>query len=274
MRVPTLLQSHLQSQVSGLRGTTFQDFIAEVLYKIHGTAGFTTLRDVRDEGCDGILVKEKCVIACYGPDNATFARQKKKISQDYDKYVARWQATQPNWRLYLNLEPSPDHLALAVTLHGSKDVIWGTTRIVKLIEEMRFGLRVEICRELHISEEVVGRDFVKGLLDDLLSQPEPAGTVNYGKLAPDLERKVRANFPAESVARVLALVDLTADQQMDVNEAIGLLSNKDTKILKVRVLSDFNRTSGITFEQRFVALTKDYAMRYNRGDDDEVSGFI
>lgn len=274
MLVQSPLRNRIRAQVAELRGETFQDFITLLHYKAHGPVRFMSLRDKKDAGCDGIIVDEQCLIACYGPENAKFPAQKRKISGDYASYVATWKARLPNWRLCINLEPSPEHLKLGAELHGSDSVVWGRKRFLALIDELSFGHVRDLCRSLLIDDDEVGRDFLQYILDGLLRLPKTAGSVEYGPAAPELERKIRENFPADSVDHALRLYELTTEEQMAVAEAIGLLDDKDTKTLKVRLLTDFSRVGGALFEEKFNALAREYGQRYNKGQDDEVLGYV
>lgn len=252
----------------------YQKFVVNMLFLVHGTDGFTNLREVRDGGCDGILIKEACAIACYGPGKGKFAKERKKISDDYQSYKTRWFADFPNWRLFINHEPGPDHLALAATLHGAGDVVWGATRQCELIKQLNCGLRKEICGLLNIPGDVVARDFVQSLLDDLTSGRVQGNVIRYAKLAPDLERKIRANYGQGEVDAALRMAELTLEQQAEVAQAISNLTTRDTDVLKMRVLTDFSSALGQTFAERLGTVQRLYAARYNAGNDDEILGYI
>ena len=243
-------------------------------YKVHGPMGFMSLRDTHDAGCDGIIVSEQCLVACYGPTNAKFPAQKTKISGDYALYVTHWHKSLPNWRLFINLDPGPEHLKLGKTLHGSESVVWGPKRFLEMLDELNFGHIRDLCRLLQIDDDDVGRDFVKHILDSLLKLPKAAGKVEYGRTAPDPSRKVRQNFPAQSVTQALRMLEKTGDQQAAISEAIGLLDDRDTKTLKIRIMSDFDLAVGADFEAKFKALTRQYGQQYNRGQDDEVGSYV
>ena len=274
MLVQPLLRNRIKVQVGTLLGGTFQEFITELQYRLHGPMGFMSLRDTHDAGCDGIIVSEQCLVACYGPTNAKFPAQKSKISGDYALYMTHWKKHLPNWRLFINLEPGPEHLKLGEALHGTNAVVWGPKRFLSLIDGLNFGHVRDLCRLLQIDEDDVGRDFVKHILDSLLKLPKASCSVDYRRDAPDLERKVRHNFPAQSITNALRLIEMTIEQQMAVSDAIGLLDDNDTKTLKTRILSDFDQAAGADFEAKFKALTRQYGQQYNRGRDDEVASYV
>lgn len=273
--IRSLLDNSLDQQIRALQGFDFQDFVILLLFKVHGTNGFTNLRTIRDKGCDGIIVAESCAIACYGPKADTkFAAHKKKVSEDYDKYATHWKAAHPMWRLFVNMEPTPDLLALCNGLHGSIDVVWGVSRMVEMTKEISFGLRREVCSALRVPDEYVGRDFVGMLLDDLLTMPIGSRRLDFNRSAPDIAAKVKKNYSAERVAGAVARLELTLDQQADVYEAIGALSPEDTKILKLRLITDFEAATGTSFDEKFDALVDTYTLRYNRSADDGASAYI
>ncbi|WP_431258550.1 hypothetical protein ACQ86G_29340 [Roseateles chitinivorans] len=269
------LETHLKTQVGALREMPFQDFVVSILYMVHGAAGFSNLRPTRDGGLDGIIFEEGCGIACYGPDQPTFTKQRKKITDDYNMYVAHWKAQYPNWRLFLNKEPSPDHFKLVNDLHGSGQSVWGLGRILQMIDDLSFGFRRRICKSLQIPEELLSSDFVQMVLNDLLERPAPtAPWVKYARSAPEIEAKVIKNYSPASVDTVLQQIALTAAQQMEVHAEFTSMSVEDTGHLKARIVSDFAQAPGATFEEKFNSLAKAYGQRYNYGQHDEVREYI
>ena len=274
MLIQTPLRNLIKVQVTQLHGETFQDFITSMMYKVYGPVRFTSIREMHDAGCDGIIVHEQCLVACYGPRNATPKAQAAKIKSDYASYTGKWKSTLPNWRLFINLDPSPAHLKQAEALHGDETVVWGQRRFLELVHDLPFGHVRDLCRKLQIDEDAVGRDFVGYILDDLLRQPRISGQVRYGSEAPDLIEKVKLNFPDHAVDSTLQLIELTTDQQIAIADAIGLLSDDDTTTLKVRVLSDFDDAVGSSFEEKFRSLTREYGRKYNQGMDDEVKSYV
>lgn len=270
----SLLHNTLVTQIASRKGFAYQQFVADLLYTTHGADAFTNLREVRDGGCDGLLIREQCAIACYGPGKVSLTSDSKKISSDYQKYRARWSAEFPNWRLFINHEPGPAHFALVTGLHGPGDIVWGLSRQVELITQLNCGLRRKICRLLAIPDDLVARDFVQMVLDDLISGRAHGDVIHYADKAPNLERKIRANYSLEEVDAAIMKARLTLEQQADVAQAIANLTTSDAGVLKVRILNDFSTAPGATFGERMQMLTNLFAARYNVGSDDEIQGYI
>lgn len=270
----SLLHAVLAIQIQSRQGFEYQDFVADMLYVVHGASGFRNLRKVRDGGCDGILTQELCAIACYGPTKASWKADSKKISGDYQKYRAKWHAKYPNWRLFVNHETGPAHEELVAQLHGCGDVVWGLTRQVELVKQLNCGLRRQVCRLLGIADDLVARDFVQLLLDDLTSGRARGDLIHYASAAPDLERKIRVNYSAGEVDAALMQARLTLEQQADVAQAIANLTTRDAGVLKSRILTDFSAMLGVTFGERVQMLASLYAARYNVGSDDEIQCYV
>jgi hypothetical protein len=61
------LRTQVLAQLGALRGFDFQQAVVELLYLEYDAEGFSDLRPVRDRGADGLIVVDRCCIACYGP---------------------------------------------------------------------------------------------------------------------------------------------------------------------------------------------------------------
>ena len=268
------LENHMQLQIRSLGGFEFQDFVVAVLYQKYGSEGFSNLRPVRDGGCDGLIFAEKCAIACYGPANPTVPDLRKKLSADYKLYSAKWQDAYPNWRFFVNFDLGPDHIAIAASLHGDGDVLWGLSRLHQLIKELGLGKRIVLCRILNIPANIFASDVIKDLLDDLMQKRVGSVSINYRSEAPDLEEKVRINFSEHEVDLMLKMISVSLDAQAEVDEVIRPMGGTDVNALKIRVMTDFSNMPGNNFSDKFKSLQMCYAERYNIGHDDVLQGYI
>jgi len=264
----------MRTQIENLQGFDFQEFITGILFVVYGADNFTNLRPVRDGGCDGLITKEHTAIACYGPGNPTQSKWKKKVEEDYSHYVARWAPEYPEWRLYVNREPGPNHCALVQDLHGDSGATWGLGRICAFIEEQAFGRRMIIYKALGLPADLYARHFVQMLLTDLMSRRDDKIDVRYAQQAPDPTEKIRINFPEDRCDEMIQLMHVTLNQQMEVDEALRGFDTGDIGLLKTRIITDFGATSAPTLGERLLSLARTYGYKYNVDEDDGLHAYI
>lgn len=274
MALVSPLEAQVRAQLRELRGDDFQEFIVRLMFLVHGTADFKGLRRTKDQGSDGLIASEACSIACYGPEDKRFAAFKKKIEGDHAAYAKNWSAHYPNWRVYLNRDPSPEETKLVAKLHKDAQ-LHGLESIVNDISHLPWPRRLGLYQFLQIDDSLIGRDFLRPVLDDLVSERIDGDVGNYRMKAPEIEAKVRVNFTAEDVDYFLQLAQLTVEQQAAADAALKAYDETDLNRIKLRVKMDFDNTpSSASFADRFKSLKHKYADRYNAGNDDGLSAYI
>lgn len=274
MLISTPLETHVRAQLLALRGNDFQDFIVKLLFLVHGTDGFQDLRRTGDQGSDGLIRSEQRSVACYGPDEKKFAAFKKKIDGDYAAYKKNWLATHPHWRVYINRDPSPEETRLVGRLHKDGQ-LWGVTSVMETIRSLPWHQSITLFRILQIDESLIGRDFLQPMLSDLVSERVDGDAGEYGKRAPEIEAKIRANYAEHEIDEAIGLATLTFEQQAAADAALKGYDDSDLNRIKLRVKSDFSSTpSTASFGDRFNALMQRYVDQYNAGNDDGLTFYI
>lgn len=274
MAIETPLDAQVRAQLQQLRGDDFQYFVVQLLYALHGTSGFQGLRRTKDQGSDGIILKAACSIACYGPEDRRFATFKKKVSGDYASYKANWHATHPNWRVYINREPSPQETKHVISLHPHSQ-LHGVSSIMEEMRKLPWPQRATLYSLLRIDEALVGRDFLRPILDDLVSERVPVTVGEYDQLAPDFAMKIEVNFAAQEVAEAINLASLTFEQQAAAAAALAIYDDIDLNRIKGKVARDFaNISSNLTFGERIASLRSSYSHKYNPSEDDGIDSYI
>lgn len=269
----TPLQTQVLTQLAALRGFDFQQAIVELMYLVHTPDGFQDLRQVRDGGCDGLVVSEKRSIACYGPEDRALSTFRKKLKHDYANYAKTWRETYPQWRVYINRQASPEEIKLVEGLQGGAD-LWGLQRIAQTIEQLPWDRRLKLYRFLRIEDALIGRDFLRPLLNDLVAMKVVVDTVSYQRRAPDIALKIKANFAEDEAAAIDRLVSLTFEQQAAAEAALTAYDETDLTRIKTRILTDFDQVPGVRFGDRLRGLLKQYVTKYNPGEDDGLNQYI
>ena len=268
------LEVQLRAQVRALRGADFQQFVVHWMFAVHGVDGFQDIREMKDQGCDGLILRERCSIACYGPDHKEFKKLQKKVKSDHASYSKNWKCDYPNWRVFINRDPSPDETKLVRRLHPNAD-LWGVERILEAMRDLPQHRRVPLCRLLGVDEALIGRDFLKPLLEDLVADRVTTDLVDYRKRAPDIERKIRANYSESEVQTAIDLAVLTVEQQAAAQAALTAYDETDISRIKSRVLQDFAMTpSSASFADRLRTLEGLYGAKYNSEEDDGLRAQI
>jgi len=112
-------RSYLELRLRRLYGTGFQDFVGDVLVRIHGD-NFVRQCPWGDKGdlsCDGYLRRPPTIFACYGAQNGSIRRVanlESKVISDFEGAAAKWPDMQ-EWIFVSNISdaiPAPLTAAL------------------------------------------------------------------------------------------------------------------------------------------------------------------
>ena len=265
------LETQLRIQLRSLKGFDFQAAVVFLQQLLHGTEGFQDLRPVRDGGCDGLIEDEKWAIACYGPEEARFRKFKTKVDSDYNAYAGKWRATYPNWRVYINRDPSPEETLLVKELHKDGQ-LWGVVRLMESVANLLWYQRVRFYRYLNIDDDLIGRDFLRPILEDLVAERVEGDAGEYRKRAPDIERKIIANYSADEVELELKSNELTFEQQAAAMALLSAFGETDLNRIKATVVERYKQMpASSTFGERIDGLVRHYCSKYNAGDDDGLT---
>lgn len=266
------LQNKFKIQVEALTGFDFQDFIVELFLLKYGSTGFTVLRKKKDKGCDGIIVSEQQIIACYGPVDKDQKKFDKKAEEDFDDFKNNWQQKFPNWMFVVNHDLKPAQVNKIESLKKGTPLV-GIKQILSIIDELESFQKRKLAKYLNIDGEFLAKDFLKEILDDLLknsSSVEPRKEYNKPIYITD---KVKLNFAAEDVQIALDEYDIVAEYFSDIQDLINGYEDDDIDKIKYRFVYDYSLANG-TFKERLNYLTNLYLGRYYSDGDDEYRFYV
>lgn len=266
------LQNKFKIQVEALSGFDFQDFIVELFLLKYGSTGFIVLRKKNDKGCDGIIVSEQQVIACYGPIDNDQKKFDRKAEEDFEDFKNNWQSKFPNWMFVVNHEVKPAQINKIESLKKRTPLV-GIKGILSIIDELDGFHKRILAKYLNIDSEFLAKDFLKEILDDLLknsSSVEPRKEYNKPIYITD---KVKLNFVSEDVQVALDEYDIVAEYFSDIQYLISSYEDDDIDKIKHRVVYDYSLTNG-TFKERLNSLTNLYLGRYSSDGDDEYRFYV
>lgn len=269
------LKNQIKIQISQLKETPFENFITELVLKYYGPDGFIPTREKSDEGCDGIIVSKKEVIACYGPVKYEKKSFDKKAEDDFASYKKNWEKDYPNWRMIVNHDPAPNEIKKVGKLKsGSK--IWGIQNIIQIIEDqLTSKQKRDIAKYLGIDKEIIAMDYIKEILDDLLNNNKSNNDIEYNKPIYLLD-KVKLNFEDDEIDDFNELYQgFIADGTLFyIKGIIQGYSEGEINQIKVRIKNDFNNQKKNSFKDGLGNLTNQYKMKYSSENDDEYNYYI
>lgn len=269
------LQSSVRTQLKALVGFQFQDFVVLFQFKKHGLGGFVDMRPVKDDGCDGIILGDGCVIACYAPEKYRKADYVRKVKSDHGKYIEKYCNDYPRWRLYVNHDPTPDDLKLAKGLGDHVDAPWGVERLLEAITELPWGAQIVLYRQLGVDEDLIGRDYIRSILDDQLKELRTQSSVPSKDLAPNIPGKINLNIPEQYRQEFERHLQATVASQLDVREILNAFDEREIEKVKSKVIRDFGSTfADGDFLNRYRRMQQRYNDKYNPADDDDLAHHI
>ena len=265
------LQNQFKTQIAGLRGFAFQDFITRLYLLKYGSNGFLPPRRVRDSGSDGIILSENRVVACYAPDNYDKKDFWKKVKGDYESFEKCLKSQYSNWSFISNIDIPQDVISKIHSELNRHALVLGIQNIVSSVEELSSGNKRKIGSFLNIDPDYFAREFLGEILEDLLrGSPFTDSTIQYETLLyfPD---KIKLNFTLDEVESVKTEYDLFLEDGLFRNISV-LLSNyedEEQDRIKIRLMYDLDSIFQGTFRERIHSLTKLYLNRYSNENDDE-----
>jgi hypothetical protein len=268
------LENGLRRQVKELYGDDFQAFVVELLLMVHSTEGFTPVRSRKDQGADGLLVRDNAVVACWGPEQKPFSRLKaefeKKAAHDYACYVANWQGNYSRWTVYVNHDPAPEEIKFVDQLKQGSKVV-GLTQIVHMVEqELTSTQRRRVCELLRIPAALVETDLVDGLLEDVLRASDQDAIIDYEKAPMYTPDKIRLNFTEAECDSIQEEFDsLELEHFGAIQTTLPSFNDRELAKIKQKIITDFNMESGPTVSNRLGQLTQRYMGKYASGAEED-----
>lgn len=276
----SLLENALRQQIAALMGIEFQRLVIDLLRLEHGVDKITTPRESRDEGADCLVhIDVPVCIACYAPDTAKSRGNQvvlRKIQEDYDKYERYWKSDFAEWHFYTVLSLAPDFIR-KVTGFGQHCRIFGDADIRARILAISRGKALPLFAMLKIDKELVARDLLQVLFDDLIEEKITWSADEVPAKAPVIEEKIRANSQSDAEAELFRnmLLD-TVTQQQAIQVTLQAYDNNEITAIKYQAKRLFTKfvtqdTSGF---QKIQLLTEHLQARYNPGEDSEIQLYI
>ena len=263
-----ILNKIFKSHVENTFGNDFEEFIMNFFLIYYGQADFTSVRRVKDEGSDGIITSEDAIVACYGPEQkATQANFNSKSTGDHSSYLKSWSTQHKKWWFVHNRTNSPASIQKINKL-GQNTVILGVEEITKMFNDLNRAKQRRIAKLLNIDEDHFSRQYIKEIVEDILSANEDGnkGGIPYEKPL-YIEEKFRLNFSEDQIDQIKEDFDNAMDIFDIVIEILGdYEAEGDLEKLKARVLSDIGLIQGdISF--KINSLVQRYEGQFNYSDD-------
>jgi len=268
------LQNRFSIQIKSLNKFAFQDFITKLFMFRYGAENYTSPRDMKDKGADGIITKTKTVVACYGPEKIDEKRYTKKIEDDFNSYSDNWQSEYKNWMFVTNND-IPAWAIKKINSLKNDSITVGLKNLLQIVDELSSFQKREIGNYLNLEKELFAQDYLKEIIEDLIKETSFTDkNIEYKKQIyfPD---KVSLNYSQDEVDNVFQEYDIYFENGT-FNEIKSLLfgyEDEDTNKLKVRIINDFNNKAG-DFKSRLQQLTEKYLDKYSSENDDEYLFYI
>lgn len=259
------LKNVFEVQIKSLRGFGFQDFVNELFLMKLGEGDFIPPRKVKDKGCDGIIISERRVLACYAPQKYDYKVFRDKINSDFESYRENWEAEYPNWMFITNQDVSPDQVKEVDALK-KRAAIFGVKNIISVIEGLDSYKRRKLGKYLRIDQDYFTQDYLREILEDLLKETDISEqSVHYSK-APYMPDKIELNYEREDIEGAFQEYDILVDHFPRILEIIQGYEDKEIDKIKLKIITDFNKKPG-AFKERLEQQTEQYLEKYSPKDD-------
>ena len=265
------LKGTFERYIKNLKGFQFEDFIKELFLIEHGTSGFIPTRPVKDNGCDGIIVSTKTIIACYAPDSYDEKAYSKKVKEDFTSYNKSWQKQYPNWQFIFNGALAPKAITAVSTLNA-KLVPWGIDQILSIIDNnLNSSQRRKVAELLNIPSSIISQDYLAEILENLLANtttdPDQLYQFNSNNLI-DLEDKIKLNYGESDVAIAMDEFSDMLPNILETGKLFKLFEDEEQDKIKNRIRNDYKNANG-TFKERLSIITENYLLQYSNQSDSD-----
>lgn len=265
----SILIELIETQIRGTLDTSFQELIDEIFLHKYGNE-YKPIKPKKDQGCDGIIEKEKTVIACYGPERYDLAKFKSKIKLDHDSYEKNWKDNYPKWLVVYNDEVRSAQEKFIKTLCPNGEII-GIKTIKKGVEELQ-GYKIRrIAKFLKIDDSYLSNDYLSEILDELLKDSQTNTSPIEYKRPTYIIDKIKLNYDENDIDGAVNEYSLVSEYFNQLGNLITGYTDTEINSLKRKIIADFNLING-NFKERLEQLTARYSEKYN--NDDEYALFI
>lgn len=259
----SILRSLFKTAVEGKKDVAFQDIVDSIYTKRFGSR-FTSVKQKRDKGCDGI-VENKRILAAYAPEKPNLKDFKKKTSEDYDKYSVNWSSTHPEWEYIYNGEYTAQMIQHLDSMKQDCCKV-DINRLLDMIDELPHFRRRELAIELSINEQFIINDVLKAVIEDLFKLSEQCieGSKPY-QAPPYIEDKIKLNYDEKDVEGALKEYESVIGYFGELKDLLKSYQDYEVGALKTKLIDCYGKLSG-SFKERLEELTKQFSER-NKNDD-------
>ncbi len=271
------LKNILKSQICALTGFDFQNFVVEMYLLKYGEKGFIPTRRIKDKGADGIIVDEKCIIACYGPNKYDRKEFEKKINDDFKSYKLNFEEQYPVWQFITNQFENSAEVILLVNKLKQDAITIGVLQIITMIEELPVYKRRKIAKYLRIDNDYIAQDYINEILIDLLKEVSNDNNgITYRDKPIYITTKIELNYiNPDEISNAQDEYDSFFDEGIfsQIQSLLNGYEDREIGKIKLRVKMDFERFTG-TFREKINLLTEKYLEKYSTENDDDYRYYI
>lgn len=263
-----IVKKLLKSSIENTFGNDFEKFVQDFFLVYYGPVDFTTSRRVKDGGSDGFVNREGAIAACYGPEHkAGLAQFKKKINDDHTSYTANWRVRYPRFWCVHNRVNSPDYKKYLDSI-GTHTSLIGVEELIYMFDEMNRAKQRKVAGYLRIDPDHFNRQYVKEIIEDILSECESELKERIPYEKPTyIEKKFQLNFNQQQLDEVIGQFE---DAIEDFDVLIDVLGDYEEegslRTLKNRILTDLSLIQGDLY-LKINSLVSTYSVRFDYSDD-------
>jgi hypothetical protein len=259
----SILRTLFKAAIEGKKDIAFQDVVDSV-YSKRFCSEFTSIKQKRDKGCDGILNNRE-ILAVYAPERPNLKDFKKKVDEDFEKYRDNWSATHPEWGYVYNGEFTAQMIQHLDSLKRDCHKV-DINRLLDMIDELPHFRRRELAVELSINEQFIINDVLKAVIEDLFKISEQCVGSSKPHISPPyIEDKIKLNYDEKDVEDALKEYGSVVEYFGELKDILKSYQDFEVGALKTKLIECYGKLSG-NFKQRLRVLVEQFSER-NKSDD-------
>jgi len=249
-----LLRKQMVAAIKLKTDTSFQEFI-DTLFSLAHESNFTSLKQKRDKGGDGILNGDT-ILAAYAPESYSLSDFKKKINSDYKKFDTNWKSTHPQWMVVTNCELLANMVQHIEAKHAGAAKL-GVIELVTKIQGLPWSKIRRIGEFLGIASELLMNDLLGQVIDDLIRMDENGYATTQRPHALYIEDKIALNYAPAEVKQAIEQYSECLEYFDATQSILRGHTTMEISSLRNRITRDFSELGG-TFSQRMNGLASRY----------------
>lgn len=259
----SILRTLFRTAIEGKKDIAFQAVVDSIYAKTFGSR-FTSVKQKRDKGCDGI-VENKKIIAAYAPEKPNLKDFKKKADDDFGKYKDNWATTHSEWEYVYNGEFTAQMVQHLDSLKQNCHKV-DINCLLDMVDCLPHFRRRELAMELSINEQFIVNDVLKAVIEDLFKLSEQCIEGLKPHVSPPyIEDKIRINYDQKDVEDALKEYECVIKYFGELKDILKAYQDFEVGALKIKLIDCYGKLSG-NFKERLEFLTKQFSER-NKDDD-------